>query len=184
MQKKIISLLWNFLEDPVWLFQKGITILIKTKSNLENIYHEWSFGKMGEKNKVTDVKNQLTGKKLGIEKFHPKRNRMSHYIALLLYSPQNAPNFSKQGGKYCTWKLPFGLSDRIPKNRKKKNPTAKIHTWNFVPDSVLKVGLSGLMNTSPVCGHKVWCAPSAQQSGLSLYLSHSRSRGSFGTPAF
>lgn len=82
---------------------------------------------MGEKNKVTDVKNQLTGKKLGIEKFHPKRNRMSHYIALLLYSPQNAPNFSKQGGKYCTWKLPFGLSDRIPKNRKKKPHSKNSH---------------------------------------------------------
>lgn len=126
-KKKMLSLLWNFLEDPVWLFQKGITIWIKTKSNLENIYHEWSFEKMGEKNKVTDVKNHLTGKKLCIEKFHPKRNRMSHYIALLLHSPQNAPNFSKQRGKYCTWKLPFGLSDRIPKDRKKKTHSKNSH---------------------------------------------------------
>lgn len=97
-------------------------------------------------------KNHLTGKKYAVQKFHQKRrNRMS---CLLLCSPRKAPNDLKSKRELLRVKATL-WTIRFNSKRYRKKSTAEVHTWNFVPGSVLKVDLSGLLNASLVCGCKV-----------------------------
>ena len=171
-----------FLEDLTCLFPKDIILikatLIWEASSMNEVLQRWE---RKQRNWCLKISNR---EKMYFVKIPPIKEEIVYLVdtGLLLHATlEKFLNHLKAKRETVHMKATL-WTIRVNSKRYREKTTAKIYTWNFVPDSVLKVGLSGLMNTSVLCGYNV--LPSSSQLGVSLNLSHRLSGWSFAISTF